>query len=663
MKRYFLLVIFVLLSVIVKAQDSQAWEKYFYQLAEFEDIESSSLQSVYDILCDLDDNPININTATREDLMLIPFLNEKDIEDISAYIYQYGPLKTMGELSMIESIGHNKRMLLGYFVYIGDPEKESFPSVGKMLGNAHHEIMATGKIPTYSRKGDKEGYLGYKYKHNVRYDMTYGDYFRLGVVGAQDSGEPFFAHKNSAGYDHYSFYLQLKKLGRIKNLVVGRYRVNFGMGLVINNDFTFGKVAMLTSLGKQSYNIRPHSSRSSSNYLQGAAVTVQLSKGLDISGFVSYRKIDATLNKDSSISTILDNGYHRTETEMSKKNNTSQWLAGTNIRYKFKNFHVGATAIYTSLNRSLSPKTETLYRRYYATGDNFYNISLNYGYRNSRISFNGETATGDCGALATINTLSFRASDRLDLLAVQRFYSYKYYSLFSQSFSEGGYVQNESGIYLGANWRPLRNLSVMAYTDYAYFAWPKYQISDASHSFDNMLTLAYTPGNWAFTARYRLRIKDRDNEEKTSLIRRVEQRGRVSAAYNADSWSLKTQADISKCKYKDDSFGWMISQYAALRLSDKLRFGAVFGYFNTDSYDSRLYIYEQGMMYDFSFPAFYGEGIRYSLLVRGNITPRLMITAKAGTTNYFDRDKISSSYQQINHSSMTDIEVQLKYKF
>lgn len=663
MKRYFLLVIFVLLSVIVKAQDSQAWEKYFYQLAEFEDIESSSLQSVYDILCDLDDNPININTATREDLMLIPFLNEKDIEDISAYIYQYGPLKTMGELSMIESIGHNKRMLLGYFVYIGDPEKESFPSVGKMLGNAHHEIMATGKIPTYSRKGDKEGYLGYKYKHNVRYDMTYGDYFRLGVVGAQDSGEPFFAHKNSAGYDHYSFYLQLKKLGRIKNLVVGRYRVNFGMGLVINNDFTLGKVAMLTSLGKQSYNIRPHSSRSSSNYLQGAAVTVQLSKGLDISGFVSYRKIDATLNKDSSISTILDNGYHRTETEMSKKNNTSQWLAGTNIRYKFKNFHVGATAIYTSLNRSLSPKTETLYRRYYATGDNFYNISLNYGYRNSRISFNGETATGDCGALATINTLSFRASDRLDLLAVQRFYSYKYYSLFSQSFSEGGYVQNESGIYLGANWRPLRNLSVMAYTDYAYFAWPKYQISDASHSFDNMLTLAYTPGNWAFTARYRLRIKDRDNEEKTSLIRRVEQRGRVSAAYNADSWSLKTQADISKCKYKDDSFGWMISQYAALRLSDKLRFGAVFGYFKTDSYDSRLYIYEQGMMYDFSFPAFYGEGIRYSLLVRGNITPRLMITAKAGTTNYFDRDKISSSYQQINHSSMTDIEVQLKYKF
>ena len=663
MKRYFLLVIFVLLSVIVKAQDSQAWEKYFYQLAEFEDIESSSLQSVYDILCDLDDNPININTATREDLMLIPFLNEKDIEDISAYIYQYGPLKTMGELSMIESIGHNKRMLLGYFVYIGDPEKESFPSVGKMLGNAHHEIMATGKIPTYSRKGDKDGYLGYKYKHNVRYDMTYGDYFRLGVVGAQDSGEPFFAHKNSAGYDHYSFYLQLKKLGRIKNLVVGRYRVNFGMGLVINNDFTLGKVAMLTSLGKQSYNIRPHSSRSSSNYLQGAAATVQLSKGLDISGFVSYRKIDATLNKDSSISTILDNGYHRTETEMSKKNNTSQWLAGTNIRYKFKNFYVGATAIYTSLDRSLSPKTETLYRRYYATGDNFYNISLNYGYRNSRISFNGETATGDCGALATINTLSFRASDRLDLLAVQRFYSYKYYSLFSQSFSEGGYVQNESGIYFGANWRPLRNLSVMAYTDYAYFAWPKYQISDASHSFDNMLTLAYTPGNWAFTARYRLRIKDRDNEEKTSLIRRVEQRGRVSAAYNADSWSLKTQADISKCKYKDDSFGWMISQYAALRLSDKLRFGVVFGYFNTDSYDSRLYIYEQGMMYDFSFPAFYGEGIRYSLLVRGNITPRLMITAKAGTTNYFDRDKISSSYQQITHSSMTDIEVQLKYKF
>lgn len=46
-------------------------------------------------------------------------------------------------------------------------------------------------MPFYTRKGDREGYMGYQYKHSIRYDFTYGDNVRLGVLGAQDAGEPF----------------------------------------------------------------------------------------------------------------------------------------------------------------------------------------------------------------------------------------------------------------------------------------------------------------------------------------------------------------------------------------------------------------------------------------------------------------------------------------
>lgn len=92
------------------------------------------------------------------------------------------------------------------------------------------------------------------------------------------------------------------------------------MGLVINNNFAFGKLAALSSLGRGGSNIRPHASRSDGNYLQGAAITVNATKGLDVSAFISYRKFDATLNKDDgTIATILNSGYHRTETELSKK--------------------------------------------------------------------------------------------------------------------------------------------------------------------------------------------------------------------------------------------------------------------------------------------------------------------------------------------------------
>lgn len=64
---------------------------------------------------------------------------------------------------------------------------------------------------------------------------------KAAVIGSQDAGEPFFSGKNSKGYDYYSFFLQLRKFGRLKSLVVGRYRARFGMGLVMNTNFTLGK--------------------------------------------------------------------------------------------------------------------------------------------------------------------------------------------------------------------------------------------------------------------------------------------------------------------------------------------------------------------------------------------------------------------------------------
>jgi len=41
----------------------------------------------------------------------------------------------------------------------------------------------------------------------------------------------------------------------------------------------------------------------------------------------------------------------------------------------------------------------------------------------------------------------------------------------------------------------------------------------------------------------------------------------------------------------------------------------------------------------------------------------LTLTAKLGVTNYFDRPTIGTDKQLVNHSSMTDLELQLSYRF
>ena len=60
---------------------------------------------------------------------------------------------------------------------------------------------------------------------------------------------------------------------------------------------------------------------------------------------------------------------------------------------------------------------------------------------------------------------------------------------------------------------------------------------------------------------------------------------------------------------------------------------------------------------------FYGEGIRYWLMGRATIGKRLMLTAKAGVTDYFDRSSTGSGYQQVDGSSLTDLDLQVRWKF
>lgn len=659
-----LTIIFLFLNITVSlAQEARDWKEYLLDYGATENIEASTLESSYDYLYQLEEQPLNINTATREELEQLPFLTTRQTADIQEYIYRHGAIKTMGELSFITSLDYNQKYLLSVFTYPGEVKKARFPKLRDIARYGRHSILATGKIPFYTRKGDENGYEGYQYKHSIKYDFTYGDYVRLGILGSQDAGEPFFAGKNATGYDFYSFYLVLKKAGRLKTLALGRYRLKFGMGLVLNNNNSYGKQSALTTLQSTGSNIRAHASRTDANYMQGAAATLSVAKGLDISLFASRRKFDATLNDDGTIATILSSGYHRTKTELSKKNNATNTTAGGNVSFRKNGFHIGATAVYTALDRELSPDTKAVYRQHYASGKTFLNASVDYGYTGHLLTFSGETATGSCKDIATINMLTLNPGSRLSMTILQRYYAYGYYSLMSQSFSEGGMVQNESGACLGISWRPAQSLSITAYTDYAYFAWPKYQASAASHAFDNMLQATWTRGDWSLSARYRLKLREKDNSDKTALTYRTEQRARLSATYSGAQWQSRTQADFSSCAYNGSSTGWMLTQNVSCTAVEKLRLNASIAYFDTDDYNSRVYSYERGLLQTFSVPSYYGNGIRYTLLVSTELIKNLLLTAKIGTVNYFDRSSIGSGYQLISRSSATDLEMQARWKF
>ena len=639
-------------------------------------------EETFELLSDLAEHPLNLNQASRSQLEQLPFLSAQQVEELVAYLDRYRPMRSLSELQMIESLDRGTRRLLSCFVVIGDTliPRQTMKSVfSHLLQDGHATLEATLRQPFYKRKGDDGKYLGYPQRHDLRLQFASRDQLKFGLTAAQDAGEPFFSNRNNLGYDHYSYYFQLRRVGRLEALNLGMYRVQLGMGLVMNSSFYLGKLASLQSLGRSTHALTAYTSRSMADYLQGAAATVRLYSDWHLTAFASYRPIDATLNPDGTVRTIDTDGYHRTESEMEKKNNTHETdlgfsLSWTPSRSNYSS-HLSLNAVYTHFDRPLVPYTTTApasqaYRRYYPEGSSFFNASLDYGLTSARFAFSGETAINGEGALAALHTASLRATDQLSLMLLHRYYDKRYTSTHARSFSEGSSTQNEHGLYLGATWTPSRKFLLQGYADYAHFPFLRYRVSAPSDALDAFL-LARTYYNiGTLEARYRFRIRQRDDADRLQLINNYEHRARLrfscpvisSDGVGTPSLTLQTQVDGALLNsHEKTSRGVMVSQQASLRYR-WLRLQGYFGWFRSDDYDSRLYQYEPSVLHDFSFPSFYGHGIRYSLMARAD-WGRLTFLAKIGTTDYFDRAVISSGLQQIDGSSQTDLLLQVLLKF
>ena len=663
-----LFILVILLSLALYANAETEWEKWLDGIMLDGDYSEDTQEELYENLLELQRNRINVNSATREELLALPFVSEQQVMDILEYIHFHGALKSINELMSIESIDYSTRQLLQEFLYAGDKPEKRFPSLKNIMTWGKNELSLYTKIPTYERVGDTSNgdYLGYPYKFWARYSFSYAKNVRIGIVASQDPGEPFFSQSNKYGFDQYSGFIQLNGLGPLESLIVGRYSIAAGMGLVMNNSFSLGKSAMLQDLGRQRNVLSPHTSASENGYMQGVAATIRLSDVLRVTPFLSYRKTDATLNIDGSISSLIYTGYHRTISELNKKNNTSLTAGGMNARWNHKDFSLGATAVFTHINRPLNPNKSATYKKIYPEGSNFFNASLNYSWLHYPFSVNGETAINANGAIATLNTLGWHLSQYVEVMGIYRFYSFNYYSLYANAFSEGGKTQNESGLYLGVRWQPKYGIDIQAYTDLAYFAWPRYGVSQSSYAIDNMVSASYKTGKWLLSGKYRLHLRQKDSKSVANLSWQTEHRLRIGAEWTGGRWTSRSQLDFTSVSSTSESSslsqGFMITENIGYDIG-KWQIFAGGKYFNTDSYDSRLYSYERAMPHTFSFPAYYGHGIRYSLAAVWSPSPTLQFNAKAGITNYFDRSTISSGQQQINASSACDIEVGMRWRW
>ncbi|MBP9983787.1 MAG: helix-hairpin-helix domain-containing protein, partial [Prevotella sp.] len=102
--RYILIITSLNYSTTLYGQNEQGWEECYDEIHSIDGQENTNTEADYDVLSELASHPININTATREDLESIPFLSSQQVESIMEYMYKYHSMQSLGELHMITNL-------------------------------------------------------------------------------------------------------------------------------------------------------------------------------------------------------------------------------------------------------------------------------------------------------------------------------------------------------------------------------------------------------------------------------------------------------------------------------------------------------------------------------------------------------------------------------
>lgn len=660
-------------TLMLEAQNATVslWEENLEQLSMENEKEQNWEDELQEMAQHLQE-PVNLNTATKQQLEQFPFLTDIQIENILAYVYIHGQMQTIYELQLIgEMDKHTIELLLPFVCVRVVEEKNGYPSLKRLLKYGKQEFLTRLDIPFYTRKGYEKNYLGPSPYHSLRYNFHYSDYLQVGITAEKDAGEPMFALHNRKGYDYYSLYFLLKNWGRLRTLALGNYRLSFGQGLVLGTDFYLGKTFSMSTSEYRAGGIRKHSSTDEYNYFRGAAAAIEIIPSLQVSAFYSHRSMDGVV-KDGEITSIYKTGLHRTQKEVDKAHAFTMQLAGTNVTYGKNHLKVGLTGIYYFFNHPYKPDLKK-YAKYNLRGNHFYNVGVDYRYRLRHFTWIGEVAMGRQG-YALLNRVKYNFSSDYRILLIHRYYSHDYWNLFGHSFGESSTPQNENGWYLAAEVTPWAHWQFFASVDMFSFPWLKYRISKPSQGVDGMFQATYSPRRNLFMYfNYRCKRKERDvsGTSGKTVLPVLHHRLRYRLNYIRRFWNFRTTLDYTHFHQQDGGKyrfegkqGWQCTQSCTYVFHDfPLSVSLQGTYFRTDDYDSRIYAYERGLLYTFYTPSFYGKGFRYSTYFRYELNKAFMFLVKFAQTIYQNRKDIGSGNDLIRGNKKTDLQMQLRIKF
>lgn len=661
-------------------------------LSEQMQSEDGDISNLIEIYTNYKKHPLNLNHAKKEEMMELQLLSEIQINHLINHREQNGYLMTMYELQSIEGFDVSTIKKILPYVYVSNYFNSSFFSINEMLKYGKHEyVMRLQRIiekqsgymkPDSLTQATKPNayYLGDPNRIFARYHFQYNNAVSVSFSGEKDAGEEFFKGTQKKGFDFYSGHIGIKNIKFVKTLVIGDYQATFGQGLTLWQGFAFGKSASVMSIKRYGSGIKAYQSFDENRFFRGIAGTINFKK-IELTGLVSYKKLDANANLTDtsangdieiiSVSSLSLGGLHNTNNLIQDKASISQLLLGGNAAYNNRNFHLGCTFQSMNLSSKIT-KTKTLYNPFDYQGKQNIVGGMDYSYVFKNANLFGEYAISLNKGQAFCQGLILVLDPKLTFTAHYRRFEKNFQNLYGNAISENTLPQNEKSIYLGAEAKLFRSLTLSIFLDQYKFDWIKSTTSSPSHGREVLTQINFTPTkkiDMSLRFRNRNQFKNSSVENNYTYLMPYEQsncRYHVSIQLTNDI-KIKSRIEytfVNKKNEPDEEGVAFAQDIIYKKVGNPISITLRYAVFDTKSYDSRVYIYENDVLYSYSVPALYYKGQRAYLLLNWDITRHFEIWIRIAQS-IFDNQRIlqAGSLNQIDGNTKSEIKFQLRLKF
>jgi hypothetical protein len=654
----FFIIIFYSIHSFAQVDTTQIFENV-ESLLEDATKESEDSQ-IFDSIEYFLNNPILLNKTSINELLQIPYIDLPTAQAIIRRRNLLGGIFSIQQLNNIEGVSSELIEKIIPFLKLGDEESISlFDSFAKNFQNVLFKYRTRIQYDIQERSGfSSNNFLGSRPKYYNRFLINSLNSFRLGAVIEKDAGEESFT-------DFTSFHLQISEIGFVKNILVGDFNYEFGQGLALWSPYSFSKgsdaVKVISKRERKAY---LYSSTDENKFFRGISFQVDF-WGLSIIPFYSFKSIDASIDSiTNTVTSFVEDGYHRTSIEINKRDKVDEKILGLAAYYSpIENTNLGLLIYNSTFNPSL--KNTNVYK---PRGSDHRVYSLSYSTVLQKLSISGEWSYNNI-SFASINNFKIYLGNNFSLIFSLRNYPRNYYSFHSNGFGEKSTTQNEAGFYAGFYWEASFGTFNFYYDQF------KIPIAATNYNFSaqgNDFLLNYYHKFFQSTA-INIRLKTEVKEQVETLNSEFELINKRTTNFRGEinhkisrNLQMRTRAEvvivpstISNPKEFGTLFFYDLKYIPLNQLSIQSRII----FFSTDSYNSRVYEFENDLIGVMTNPALYGEGFRWYLLLKYSTKFGLHISFKYSELHKPNEKTLSSGSSEIFGNLDNRISFQLDFNF